>query len=129
MKKNKKPKWLSCVMLLLKAVSALSRKRGKKEKEVIYRLTLLPNGVKSKKTVTNKDVSKQVSAIIKRYGCPFTEYKVYETGKKKDVFRGTTFFLIRVEDEQVTALLQEITGAMPFLVATVDKEEQAYSEN
>lgn len=126
MKKNKKPKWLSCVLLLLKAVSALSRKKGKKEKEVIYKLTFTPREKSGKKTMTTKEISKQISAMIKQYGCPFTEYKAYETGKKKDSFCGVTFFLIRLQNEQVAALVQEITEALPFLIGTISKEEQAY---
>ncbi len=126
MKRNKKPKWLSCVLLLLKAVSALSRKKGKKEKEIIYKLTFTPREKSGKKTMTAKEISKQISAMIQAYGCPFTEYKAYATGKKKDSFQGLTFFLIRLQDEQVAALMQEIAEALPFLEGTVSKEEQAY---
>ncbi len=124
---KKKTKWISGALVLLSVLAALSRKKGKKRKESLYRLTFdLRNKDTGTQILSAPKASGQIAELFCRAGCPFLEASgIAEEGSTHVTL---VFFLIMLKEEQVAALTEQIKQELNLADATYEKTEQSSRE-
>ena len=124
---KKKTKWISGALVLLSVLAALSRKKGKKRKENLYKLSF---DLRDKDTgiqiLSAPEASGQIAELFCRSDCPFLEVStITEEGSTHDTL---VFFLIMLKEEQVAALTEQIKQELNLADATYEKTEQSSRE-
>ena len=126
---KKRKLWLSCILLLFRTLKRLTRKKD--QTETVYAITFpLIDEESGKQILSAKDASQQIITILQGFGCPFTEYKTYQTdGERTEDNRNTlTFFLMMLTDEMAEEIIDTIRDKLNLKTAFCTKEEHSYRE-
>ncbi|MBQ2696709.1 MAG: hypothetical protein IJF61_05350 [Clostridia bacterium] len=126
---KKRKLWLSCILLLFRTLKKLTRKKD--QTETVYAITFPLTDEETKKQILPAEkASREISALLQEFGCPFTEYKTYQTdGKTQEDSRdAVTFFLMMLTDDKAEEIIEAVKEKLNLKIAFCTKEEHSYRE-
>lgn len=128
---KKKKGWLTCVLLLLSALSALICKKDKHKKHPVYKFSFhLKDQYLGKQILTAENASQKISELLRLAGCGAAQYHSYATeGESQTDNRETLVFAVYVPPEKKARdVLNSVKGELNLANAWYIKEEHSYAE-